>query len=269
MVSGEKVIIDASVLIAASLNHTSRELGGKLIQDHFYKISNPLFNYFKKNIDKEIGIVTLDIENSARAKIISALIRKISQLTHVSRNQLSTHLNDYSETLMYITNSLLENMNLLTRVPVDETEISRLALKIHSFYENLKIKLRKKNPKRRIDKRAEEGFPGLKGYFRQFAKEDEKENLVVYKKLLKKLNNNPPDINDCRILAQAIYLSKRREAFIFIASTDYHFSKVKLDADDALNTFIPDSIMREFDIKCDWPDNILKILMKDSRFLLI
>ena len=27
MVSGEKVIIDASVLIAASLNHTSRELG--------------------------------------------------------------------------------------------------------------------------------------------------------------------------------------------------------------------------------------------------
>ncbi len=259
----KKVIIDTSVLIAASLNHTSNELGGILIQDHFYKISKPLFSYFQKNLHKEIGVVTLDIENIARAKIINAVIKKISQLTRVSHSQLSKNLNNYSDTLMYITNSLLKNMNLVTRIPVNEVEIKKLALRAHHFYEELKTKLRRKNPKKRINKRAREGIQGLKGYFRKFAKEDERGNIRVYKKLLKKLNKNPPDINDCRILAQAISLSKRKKRVaILIASTDYHFSKVKLDADDALNTFIPDNIMRNFGIKCDWPDSILNEITK-------
>ncbi len=263
MVKEKRVIVDTSVLIAASLNHTSNELGGKLIQDHFYKNSKPLFHHFKKHLGQELGIVTLDIENAAKVKIIKAVIRKISELTKISHSNLSKNLNNYSETLMYITNSLLENINSLTRVPIDEKEIQKLALKIHSFYENLKIILHKKNPQKRINKRTRGGIPGLKDYFRKFAEEDEVNNLSVFRKLSKKLIMSPPDINDCRILAQAIYLSKRRkETSILIASTDYHFSKVKLDVDDELNTFIPDNIMKKFGIICNWPENILKEISK-------
>ncbi len=103
--------------------------------------------------------------------------------------------------------------------------------------------------------------------FRKLAKsvyrEQDKSDFKVFNKLQKKLIESPPNLNDIKILSQAIYFKKIFEKEIktqmFLASTDYHFSEIR-DLKDSMGlcNIIPKEIHRRFCIISDWPDNILK-----------
>jgi predicted nucleic acid-binding protein len=254
-----KVIVDTNVLIAASLNHACQEIKGVQLKDHFYQISKPLFDYFRVNIHKYEGIITSEIENSARDQIVNAVIKKISKEANLPQKRLKKYLSNYSMTLILIIDSLNRNLNLLTRIPIDESAINRTAKRVATFYDDLLTKL--PDPKRIIRKRTKQAPRGMQKFFKEFAKEDEAPNIIASKKIKRKLERDPPNRNDYRILGLAIHLNDTvfKEYSICLASTDHHFSRIKY-LDGSLASYIPDWIERRFHIKCDWPDTILKIL---------
>lgn len=260
-----KVIVDTSVLIAASLNHVCKEVNGAVIKDYFYNISEPLFNYFLKNISKQKGIVTQEIESSAKSKVIDIFIRKLSKETNISPEQIRKDISNYSLSLILLNESLNKNLNALLRVPVDEKEISNISMRIWKFYDDIIKKLPINDPSYTIKRRVRRMPSQFRFFERKFAKQDEASNFEVYRKLKKKLLQSPPDRNDIRILSQAVYLNEKKifpKYKICIASTDHHFSKVR-ESDGSLTTHIPDLIDERLHILCEWPDKILEIISKD------
>ncbi len=258
-----KVIIDTCVLIAASISHACTEIGGRTIEDSFYKISNPLFEYFRKNIDKHIGIVTQEIENSARDRMENVVLNAIARIIRISKRELKNNVRNYSITLIFINDALNKNINLLTRIPVNEEEISKIYNRVSFFYKDLTKKLFAKDPYKNVKKitRKAGRFGSL---IHPFALRDERLNFIAYTKLIKKFQMYPPDLRDQRILSQAIYLKERKiflDACICIASTDYHLSKIRFN-DGSLSTFVPDEIENRLHIKCGPPDEILELLIK-------
>jgi hypothetical protein len=259
-----KVVVDTSVLIAASLNHVCNEVGGIKLKDHFYSISEPLFKYFSENIDKQQGLVTHEIEDSVKAQIINVMIKKISQQAGISQADLKKNISAYSRTLILINDSLRKNLNLLMRIPTNEKEISKNYMKACSFFESIMNKLPNNHPKTIVKKRVKSVPKWMRKYEKEYARQDESTNMDAFKKLRKKLNQNPPDRNDFRILANAIYLNDKNiypGHKICIASTDQHFSRIR-GIDASLSTYIPEKIEERLHVCCDWPDEILKLLKK-------
>jgi len=123
-----------------------------------------------------------------------------------------------------------------------------------------------------IIKQLISGAPkGMKGLARSIYVKQENERLALYYKLTSKFARDPPDINDVRILSQAVYFLRNKifgeETKILFASTDHHFSKIREEKE--LNDFVPKIILKELNIYCGWPDDILNILIgkKDLLFL--
>lgn len=255
-----KVIVDTSVLLAASLNHICKEEGNIHIQDHFHKMSKPLFDYFEENIEKEQGVITYEIELSARNQISKAFLKKIAQKKRVNFLVLKRNLNRYSFSLIKINDSLNKNIQLLTRVPINEKELKKIVKKIAKFYSDLLKRLYRYDPRKVVKRRVRRVSPALRKFEKGFAEEDESINFEIHPKIKSKLKQNPPNNNDYRILSQAIYMKRRdRDLIVSIASADHHFSKVRLE-DGSLHDFIPSEIERRFHIKCGWPEEILNLL---------
>ncbi|MBI4116230.1 hypothetical protein HY449_00630 [Candidatus Pacearchaeota archaeon] len=255
-----KVIVDTSVLLAASLNHVCQEEGNLQIEDNFHKISKPLFEHFEMNIDKEYGIITYEIELSAKTQIVNAFLKKIAQKNKIHFTTIN--LNKYSFSLIKINEALDRNIRLLTRVPINERELTEILKKVSNFYGKLSRNIDKLNPQTRINRRVRSVNFGLRSFERIFATEDESKNFIIHPKLIDKLKRHPPDLKDYRILAQAIYIKKRDKSgntIVSITSTDYHFSKIRLE-DGSLHDYIPSKIEQTFHIKCDWPDEILSLI---------
>jgi len=261
-----KIIVDTSVLVAVSLNLVCPEIGNIQIEDNFYKISKPLFDYFKDCLEKgvELGIVTSEIEIAARSQINNAFLKKISQKLKIKYS--IQNLNNYSYSLIKINDALNQNLNLLTRIPINEKEIKKIVnTRVIKFYQNITRHLDNINPVKTIKKRIRSSY--FKTFEKKFAEEDERSNLRIFSKLRDKLKQNPPRSNDYRILAQAIYIKEKDRTgnlYVFITSADYHFSKIRIE-DGTLNDFIPSEIEKRFHIKCDWPDEILNILINNNH----
>lgn len=256
--SQNKVLVETNVLVSASINRLIEDLDIK-VEHKFYNISKPLFEYFKKNIEKRVGIFTSKIEQSSKDVLKKAIEDEIKSKEDVkNRKKLFNRLTSlYAESIR----ELNENMNLLSREPVNENEIAKNNQMVLIFYSKLKREIIKYDPVKKGSREANTVSKRFKKlakriYISQYKKDS------LYNKLRNILVVSPPNLNDIEILSQAIYFkkvfSKDRKIKFFLASTDHHFSKIRKDKE--LNTFIPDKINETFGIICDWPNEILKKL---------
>jgi hypothetical protein len=82
---------------------------------------------------------------------------------------------------------------------------------------------------------------------------------------LKRPRRKPVGERDKKILAEAVYILERyrkREAVMFLASTDCHFSPVR---GVRTITTVTDEIEKRFGIVCDWPDKVLEKITATAK----
>ncbi len=256
-----KVLVDTNVLVSASINQLIIKLNCN-IKHHFYDLSQPLFEYFRKNIDKRIGIFTPEIENSAKEILIRAIDSEIKDMSNKNIREKLKEIEIYSFILQESTSSLVKNMDILIREPINERAIKQITHQVFAFYNRLTIELRQKDPEKVVNYLTYSLPKNFKKLARGIFTKQQNQELGLYYKLANKFERDPPDIKDVRILSQAIYFFRNKifgeNIQILLASTDHHFSRIRDDKE--LNDFVPLKIYNELNVYCGWPDEILKIL---------
>ena len=259
-----KVLIDTNVLVSASINQLIVKLNCKL-QHHFNELAQPLFDYFRENIDKRIGVFTPEIENSAKGVLIRAIDSEIKDLENERIKEKLKEIETYSFILQESTSNLVENMDILIREPINEQAIKKITHEVFAFYNWLFRCLEQEDPSIVVNQLSY-GLPkNLKGLAKGIFTKQENDRLDLYYKLANKFKKDPPDIKDVRILSQAVYFLRSKtfgeNVHMLIASTDHHFSKIRKNKE--LNDFVPRRIYKKLGVYCGWPDEILKILKRE------
>jgi transcription-repair coupling factor (superfamily II helicase) len=225
------VIIDHCVLIGAS--HP---------QESFYKECKSLFDYFKKN---PVGIVTNAVKKSAK--------EKITQKYNLDNLE-----------------ALNANLDLLKVEELDCNEVEDNFLKAQEFYIQLPEMVRRHvyESKRKAEEKLAFYLRGVpehcinnalkEAYKKQVQEEFPSSSSAVQKILQEKVYIKPPSIDDAKIIAEACCLQKIY-GDVLLASTDTHLSPIRLDS-GIVEPFISDSIEEEFQIICNWPTAIVKML---------
>ena len=203
-----------------------------------------------------------EIEKSAKDVLIRAIDGEIKDFEDDDLKKKLNEIEVYSFILTEATTNLAKNMNLLIREPINEKAIRDITFKVFAFYNKLKRLLSESNPEKIISLLVRATSDKLRKTAKEVFTEQESKQISLYTKLSRKFNDDPPNINDARMLSQAIYFKDKQiwgeDIKILICSTDHHFSKIREETE--LNDFVPLNIYRTFRIFCGWPDDILNIL---------
>jgi len=250
-----KVFLDACVLVSASVYGSYKDLDINL-EHEFYAKTVPLFEIIKKYVDKRIGIVTVTIETQAVAVIAKAvaeeLEKKAEEAPELKYKLFESHAVFFDQCLAH----LQENLSILQREPVLQTESDRHYPEVAVMYNDLQDVARRLDINKLINANVTRRYRKTVRYevYEQYKKR--------YKQLLK-LKNEPVEESDKRILCESICLLKLYQQTnpnikMYLASTDYHFSPSDSEGE------ITKTIYDKFQIICHWPDEVAKSLKKDG-----
>ena len=253
-----KVFFDTNVLISASIMAASTDFEVK-IEHPFAKISSNLLDFIKENIRKRIGIVTLYIEDEAYFNLSRAVQSEISE----GNEERKIDFEIYSAIKNICDDRLRKYLGILSREPIDDFQVNIIGKHVEVMYDEL-------------IQRACDIKRGLGSMVRTSAKRFRKMATSIYRNQDTLLNaqllnliDSPAEYSDMKILAQAKYLldlykqTEGRDVDFYIASCDYHFSPVKRGG--FISRQVTDKIFNEFDIKCNFPDEVLNILKQNIR----
>lgn len=253
-----KVFLDTCVVVSASVCGSYQDLGVE-VEHKFYMKTIALFEIIKKHVSEHIGIVTSTIENQAIATIAKAVTDALEEkakeiLDAESRARLfESHAVFFDQCLAH----LLENLSILQREPVSQTDKDRYYPDVAVMYNNLR------NTARNLDIDQVINANVTSRYRQTIRYEVYKQYEKRYKQLLK-LKNEPVEESDKMILCEAICLldyyrkTVNPDTRIYLASTDYHFSPCDSEGE------VTAQIRKRFDIICDWPDKIAAYLKADG-----
>lgn len=260
-----KVTFDTNIFIAGSIVETTGELGFP-IKHKFYDYAINLIQYIRKNPAKRIGITTNFIETEAYKTLSRAVEKELVE------SEFKKHMQDIEkehDVFSALLNRCSDNMGkiftYLIKEPVDENAVNKIYRHVDSFYDDLK------NEAKEVVEQLK-----IKGYMRSrtTARRYKKDMLEIYSQqdrwpyaqLLNLIMYKDVEPNDKWILSQVIYLHRIYQPLLgpdlksYIASTDYHFSPIRKDGRPS--SYISDRIKSRFDIICNWPDEIYKIIKK-------
>lgn len=257
-----KVLIDANILVSASVFYLSKELGFQ-IKHPFYDPCKSLINYFGKNIDKKIGFYTKLVDTVSNRVLRDSILSTIKETcpNHLKSEEKSLEICSiiYSEVLR----KFEENKDCLLKETVNEKEVQKQLGPILIFFRvNLKREIEKQNPKPVF-----EGLKRFKGksYMARIIKEtrfeEAKKMSRHYGILKKKFIDSAPGMEDMELLAQAIYfynLFFKNSIKFYLASTDHHFVEIELY--NEINDLVPKLIKQKFGVECLKPNKILNEL---------
>jgi hypothetical protein len=253
-----KVFLDACVLVSASVYGSYKDLGVEL-EHQFYSKTVPLFEIIKNYVDRRIGIITFTIETQATAVIANAVASELEEKAEETtdpelRDKLfESHTVFFDQCLAH----LQENLSILQREPISQTEKDRCYPEVSLMYNNLQ------NIAKRLDINQLIDVNVAKRYRKTIRHEVYEQYKKRYKQLLK-LKNEPVEESDKGILCEAISLlhiyqqTIDRNTRMYLASTDYHFSPSNSEGE------ITEQIKKKFQIICDWPDKIARYLKSDG-----
>jgi len=253
-----KVYLDTCVLVSASVYGSYKDLDIKL-EHQFYAKTVPLFEIIRKNVDKRVGVITFTIETQAIAVIANAVASELEEKAeNVTDLELRAKLFE-SHTVFFdqCLAHLQENLSILRREPISQTEKDRFYPEVSTMYNNLQ------NIAERLDVNQLINANVTRRYRKTIRHEILKQYKKRYKQLLK-LKSEPVEESDKIILCEAISLLHTYQKTItpnirmYLASTDYHFSPSNSEGE------ITEQIKRRFQIICDWPDQIAKYLKSDG-----
>lgn len=252
-----KVYLDTCVLVSASVHGSYKDLGIEL-EHQFYAKTVPLFEIIKKNIDKRVGIITFTIETQAIAVIANAVASELEEKAeNITDPELRAKLFE-SHTVFFdqCLAHLQENLSILQREPVSQTEKDRWYPEVSIMYNSLQ------NIAERLDIDQLINANVAWRYRKIIRHEISAQYKKRYKQLLK-LRSEPVEESDKIILCEAIsllhiYRKTSPDIRMYLASTDYHFSPNNSEGE------ITEQIKKKFQIICDWPDQIAKYLRSDG-----
>lgn len=252
-----KVFLDTCVLVSASVYGSYKDLGVKL-EHQFYAKTVPLFEIIKKYVDRRIGIITFTIETQAIGVIAKAVASELEEKAEKATDPklkaklFESHAVFFDQCLAH----LQENLSLLQREPISQTEKDRYYPEVSLMYNNLQS----------IAKRLDINQLINANVARRYRKTIRHEVFSQYKKRYKqllKLKNEPVEESDKGILCEAIsllnlYQKTNQNIRMYLASTDYHFSPNNSEGT------ITKEIKKKFQIICDWPDEVATCLKSEG-----
>ena len=252
-----KVLLDTCVLVSASVYGSYKDLDVDL-EHKFYTRTIPLFEIIKKHVAKRIGIITFTIEMQAVAVIAKAVADELEEKAEETQDPklraklFESHTVFFDQCLTH----LQENLSILQREPVPQTEKERYYPEVSLMYNSFQDMANKLDIDRLIDANVTPRYRETIRHevFGQYKKK--------YKQLLK-LKSEPVEESDKGILCEAISLMKiYHETYpslkMYLASTDYHFSPSNSEGE------ITEQIKKKFQIICDWPDKVAIYLKSDG-----
>jgi len=249
--------LDTCIVVSASVHGVYKDLDIEL-EHQFYAKTVPLFEIIKKNVDKRVGIITSTIETQAIAVIANAVASELEEeAENITDPELRVKLFE-SHTVFFdqCLAHLQENLSVLQREPVSQTEKDRWYPEVSIMYNNLQ------NVAERFDVNQLIKANVAWRYRKTIHHEISEQYKKRYKQLLK-LKSEPVEESDKIILCEAIsllhiYRKTSSNIRMYLASTDYHFSPSNSEGE------ITEQIKRRFQIICDWPDQIAKYLKSDG-----
>ena len=253
-----KVFLDTCVVVSASVYGSYQDLGVE-VEHKFYTKTIPLLNIIKKYVDKRIGIITSTIETQSIAAIAKAVTDALEEqaekiLDSESRAKLfESHTVFFDQCLAH----LQENLSILQREPVSQTEKDRYYPDVTIMYNNLRNTAKNLDIDQLIN-------ANVTSRYRQTIRYEVYEQYKKRYKQLLKLKNEPVEESDKMILCEAICLldyyrkTVNPNMKLYLASTDYHFSPSNSEGE------VTEQIRKKFQIICHWPDEIAKYLKSDG-----
>lgn len=137
-----KVFLDTCVLVSASVYGSYKDLDIEL-EHEFYAKTVSLFEIIKKHVDKRIGIITFTIETQAIAVIANAVADELEKKAEeildpeLKAKLFESHTIFFDQCLAH----LQENLSILQREPVLQTEKDRHYLEVSVMYNSLRTLL--------------------------------------------------------------------------------------------------------------------------------
>lgn len=253
-----KVFLDTSVLVSASVYGSYLDLDIEL-EHEFYTKTVPLFDIIKKHVDKRIGIITFTVETQAIAVIASAVMSALEEKAEKTIDPESRAKLFESHTIFFdqCFAHLQENLSILQREPVQQSDIARYYSDVTVMYNELQNTAKKLDINQIINANVTSRY---RGTIRHELEEQYKKRY----KQLHKLQNESVEESDKTILCEAICLLDNYRKTInpdirmYLSSTDYHFSPC-----DSMGE-ITEQIEKKFHIVCDWPDKTAGYLKSDG-----
>lgn len=262
---GYKVLVDANVLVSASILYVSKDFGLKDALKHkFYDTSKSLINLFERKIDNKIGIYTRLVDTTSNRVLSNAILRRIKDVGNNPKIEKEKLLENYSIIYSECLRRLEKNKDCLILETVNKDIVNKLMQ--NEVFPFLSIilprEIEKQNPADKIKKiNTIKGDTGFWPIIRYVKKNEAFMSFPHYFILKRKFLDSKPGAEDVELLSQAIYFknlySKQNIKFYF-ASTDQHF--IEVSRDGKINDFIPKRIKEKFDIECLKPENVLDII---------
>jgi len=252
-----KVIVETSVLIGASIYIVAKELETtRIIKDPHYERSTQLIDILRKNVKRRIGVFTQTLANQAHYTLRDA-VGKCLEREKCNPENLSAILNHCG--------FLLERtLEILVREPIDSNVKDRFMTDVGQMYALLlqRTGLVTKDTIRSMAR--ERAQWRVSPRYRKYVVPDEIRKLNRSYLQLTLLKENPPSTSDCEILAEAATLyeaySEEMPTELYLASNDSsHFSPRRFD-DGSFSNQVTKQIEESFNIKCDWPENIVTLI---------
>ena len=241
------------MLISGSVYGFYQEAGIPL-EHKFYGRTAPLFDIFRKHIDKRIGIITFTVEMQALTVLAKAVSDALEEEAEKNPNQRVQLFMGYSALFDQCHDHLLENLALLVREPIPPDQRSKYYSPVSAMYDQFE------QSAYRFDIDTYMKANVTPRYLKTVRTEVYGQTRQQFRQLLK-LKDQPVEESDKIILAESVYLHNCRSdqsAKTYLASTDYHFSPVNSEG------HITDMIQKRFGIICDWPDKIAEYLRADG-----
>lgn len=247
--------MDTCVLVSASVYGFYAETGITL-EHKFYGRAVPLFDMFRKHIDKRLGVVTFTVEMQALTVLAKAVTDALEEEAEKAPDQRTQLFMSYSALFDQCHKHLYENLEILVREPIPPDERNRYYFPVSDMYAKFEYVAQDLDIEKRIRANV------TPRYYRTVHDEVYDQYRKRYHQLLK-LKEQPVEESDKRILAEAVYLfnhykQSNSAVKMYLASTDYHFSPFDSEGE------ITEEIQKKFGIVCDWPDKIAQYLKSDG-----
>ena len=254
-----KVILETSVLIASSTYFISKELkSSKIIKDPHFERAMELVSELRKRVKQRIGVYTRTIAIETRNALRDAVKRRLEEEGCNPQN-LTFILNHCSDRLE-------RTLEILSLEPVDQERRSHFLAEAYKMYSQLLERsdvVTEQSTRSMAEQKTKVTAPPK--FWRLQSRIQTGQVRQEYRQLYY-LKDNPPGPRDHEILAEAaaLYESYAAEAptELYMASADCsHFSPATSPA-GIVSHQITERIEEAFHVKCDWPDNIGRLLRK-------
>lgn len=262
---GYKILIDANVLVSASILYVCKEFGLKdALKHQFYDTSKSLINLFERKIDEKMGIYTRRVDITSNRVLSTAILSTIKNVSNNPEIKKEKLLEVFSIIYSECLRRLEKNKDCLILETVNQNIVNKwMQNEVFSFLNIILPKeIEKHNPNIELERVKKLKATSQIMKMVKFTKFEEARRYFPHYYILKrKFLDSKPGTEDVELLSQAIYFkdlySKQNIKFYF-ASTDQHF--VEVSKDGIANNFVPNRIKEKFDVECLKPEKILDII---------